>query len=207
MLARIIYNMRNWRAHFRAAVHGTVTSIERAVLAPAGMVQGRVACRGELRARIVRGEAWRASASWWQRLLDLSGRDVVLSRRVITTVGVKYLCDDFNANTKDVTNFKAHAWGTGTNAEAAADTALQTESAEARVNGTQASATVGANATYTTVATITATATRAITEHGIFDSTTVAGSTLWDRSVFSVINLASGDSIQFTYVLTANSGG
>src|SRR3989304_659539 len=41
------------------------------------------------------------------------------------------------------------------------------------------------------------------------DSTQAAtgGGTLMDRSVFAVINVASGDSIQFTYTLTLNSGG
>jgi hypothetical protein len=34
-----------------------------------------------------------------------------------------------------------------------------------------------------------------------------AANTLLDRSVFSVVNLASGDSLQATYVLTCNSGG
>jgi hypothetical protein len=173
-----LYQLRNWRAYLRGWLYGNE----------------QIHFKGRLYAKVMR-------ANGKTKNLGL------LSTRVITTVGVKYLCDDFNANTKDVTNFKFHAWGTGTNAEAASDVALQTESSETRATGSQASATSGANATYTTVGTITATGSRAITEHGIFDSATVGGSTLWDRSVFSVINLASGDSIQFTYVLTANSGG
>lgn len=30
---------------------------------------------------------------------------------------------------------------------------------------------------------------------------------VWDRSVFAAINVASGDSIQFTYTLTLSAGG
>ena len=45
-------------------------------------------------------------------------------------------------------------------------------------------------------------ATAAIVEHGIFSQAATGGGTLLDRSVFSAINVASGDSIQFTYDLT-----
>jgi hypothetical protein len=124
------------------------------------------------------------------------------SLRLVTTAGVKYLTDDMAA---------------GTNAEAVADTALQTElttqysTDNVRPTGSQASATAGANATYTTVGTITVDAAVAATEHGILSQAAVAAAsaanTLLDRSVFSVVNLASGDSLQGTYVFTINSGG
>ncbi|HJU00264.1 MAG TPA: hypothetical protein VJ966_03555 [Actinomycetes bacterium] len=133
------------------------------------------------------------------------------SLRVVTTAGVRFICDDFNAGGTDVSNMKFHALGTGTNAEAAADTALQTElttqyqTDNTRPTGSQASATVSANATYTTVGTVTVDAAVAATEHGIFSASSAG--TLLDRSVFSVVNLASGDSLQATYVLTLNSGG
>ena len=72
---------------------------------------------------------------------------------------------------------------------------------------TQASATVSTNATYTTVGTLTADAAIACTEHGIFSQAATGGGTLFDRSVFAVVNLANGDSLQATYVWTANAGG
>lgn len=138
------------------------------------------------------------------------------SLRLVTTVGVKYICDDFNAGANDVSNMKFHGIGTGTNAEAVGDTILQTEITTAystdnvRPTGTQASATVSTNATYTTVGTVTVDATVAATEHGIFSQAATgaasAANTLLDRSQFSVVNLASGDSLQATYVLTCNSG-
>lgn len=139
------------------------------------------------------------------------------SLRLVTTVGVKYICDDFNAGANDVSNMKFHGIGTGTNAEAVGDTILQTEITTAystdntRPTGTQASATVSTNATYTTVGTVTVDATVAATEHGIFSQAATgaasAANTLLDRSVFTVVNLASGDSLQATYVFTCNSGG
>lgn len=127
----------------------------------------------------------------------------LIGARVVTDAGVAFLVNDWNNNTKDITNFNAHGMGTGNTAEAASDTALVTE-VETRSSGTKS---IPVANKIRSIATITASATRAIVEHGLFDSTTVAGSTLWDRTVFSVINLSSGDSIQFTYDCTVNSGG
>jgi hypothetical protein len=136
------------------------------------------------------------------------------SLRLVTTVGVKFICDDFNAGGQDVTTMKFHGFGTGTTAEAVGDSALVTELTtqyavdNTRPTGSQASATVSTNATYTTVATLSPDSggTIAITEHGIFSATSAG--TLLDRSVFSAVNLVAGsDSLQATYVFTCNSGG
>lgn len=135
------------------------------------------------------------------------------SLRLVTTTGVRFICDDFNASSTDVSNMRFHGIGTGAVAEAVGDTALGAESTTAlnpdntRATGSQASATVSTNATYTTVGTVTVDASVACTEHGIFSQAATGGGTLLDRSVFSVVNLASGDSLQATYVLTINSGG
>ena len=51
----------------------------------------------------------------------------ILSQRVITDAGVAFLVDDWDNNATDITNMNYHASGTGTNAEAVGDTALQTE--------------------------------------------------------------------------------
>lgn len=135
------------------------------------------------------------------------------SLRVVTTAGVVYVCADIAGGANDSNLFKYHGMGTGGTAEAASDTALVTESTTAlnpdstRATGSQAQGTSGANATYTTVGTLTVDATVACTEHGLFTQAATGGGTLFDRSLFSVVNLASGDSIQFTYVFTLNSGG
>lgn len=135
------------------------------------------------------------------------------SMRVVTTVGVKFICDDFNNNTTDVSLMKFHGFGTGATAEAVGNTALVTEVTnttyvgDVRPTGSQASATVTNDATYTTVGTYSPDSGGpfAITEHGIFSANAVG--TLLDRSVFSAVNLtASADSLQATYVLTVVAG-
>lgn len=124
----------------------------------------------------------------------------LVSTRVVTTAGVNFLVDALQGLTEPE-DFKYHGMGTGTTAESSSDTALVTE-VETRATGSQAE---GASANiYRSVGTISATASRAITEHGLFSAST--SGTLLDRSVFSEINLSNGDSIQFTYDLTLPAG-
>ena len=73
----------------------------------------------------------------------------------------------------------------------------------ARATGTQS--TPGSTNIYRSVGTVSFTSTLAITEHGLF--TASSGGTLFDRSVFSAINVLNGDSIQFTWELTLPAGG
>lgn len=133
----------------------------------------------------------------------------VVSLRVLTDTGVGYIVDAFQ-NSVELENMKFHGFGTGTNAEAAADAALQTElTTEYAVNSTRptGSTTEGATANiYRTVGTLSPDAPVAITEHGIFSQAATGGGVLLDRSKFSVINLISGDSLQTTYDLTFTSG-
>lgn len=123
----------------------------------------------------------------------------LVSTKLVTTAGVAWLATLLAGTSSG--NAKYHASGTGTNAESAADVALQTDSGIARATGSQTPSTN----TYTSVGTQTYTGTLAITEHGLF--TASSSVTLIDRSVFSAINVVNGDSIQFTYVLTLPSGG
>jgi len=131
----------------------------------------------------------------------------LVSLRVLTDTGVGYIVDAFQ-NSVELENMKFHGYGTGTNAEAAADAALQTElTTEYAVNSTRptGSTTEGASANiYRTVGTLSPDANVAITEHGIFSA--ASAGVLLDRSKFSVINLISGDSLQTTYDLTFTSG-
>lgn len=92
------------------------------------------------------------------------------------------------------------AYGTGATAEALTQTALVTEvtgdtPARTSTAGTNFTTTT-TDDTYQVVGTITATTTRAITEVGIFDAASAGN--MFMRAVFSAINLALGDSIQFT---------
>lgn len=137
----------------------------------------------------------------------------VVSRKVITTAGVNFLVDAFQ-NIVEPEILKYHGIGTGTNAEAIGDTALQTElTTQYNPDSTRAtgSLTEGSSANiYRTVGTNTLdSGTPAITEHGILSQAATGGGTLWDRSVFSAINLvgANGDGLQTTYDMTASAGG
>lgn len=127
----------------------------------------------------------------------------VVKDRVITDAFVQFLVDQLQAETSEIGDFKYHDSGTGTNAESASDTGLQTPCGESRDAGTQ---TEGDNAnTYKSVATHTYAGTFAITEHGIFSQAT--GGTLMDRTKFSAINVVSGNQIEFTFEITFSSGG
>jgi hypothetical protein len=136
----------------------------------------------------------------------------LISTKLITDNGVAFLVDDWDNNGQDLTTMNFHGCGTGTNAEAQGDSALQTESTTAlNPNNTRATGTRSQPAAnqYRTVGTLTFDADAAVTEHGIFSQSATGGGTLWDRSVFSAINVvgASGDSIQFTYTATVSAGG
>lgn len=132
----------------------------------------------------------------------------VVSRHVVTDAGVAFIVDTFD-NTVEAEIMNYHGSGTGTTAEAANQTALVTESTTAlnpdntRPTGTQSQPSANI---YRTTATATYDASAAITEHGIFSQAATGGGTLLDRSVFSAVNVVSGESIQFQYSLTFPSG-
>lgn len=137
----------------------------------------------------------------------------IVSYRVVTDAGVAFMVDDWDVNTasatNDITTLRYHGAGTGSTAESAGDTALVTESTTAlnpdstRATGTQSQPSANI---LRSVGTLTFDATAAIVEHGLFSQAATGGGTLWDRSVFSAINVVSGDSIQFTYNCTLTSG-
>ena len=90
-------------------------------------------------------------------------------------------------------------WGTGATAADATQTALVTPSSdETRASGAQSQVTTSVtNDTYQVVATLTCASTaKAITEVGVFSADT--GGSMYSRNTFDAINLAVGDSIQFT---------
>lgn len=148
----------------------------------------------------------------WLTLIRADGEPVELglaSMRVVTTAGVNFIVDSFQG-TVEPEILKYHGIGTGTNAEASGDTALQTElttqysSDNTRATG---SLTEGASANiFRTVGTNTVDATVAITEHGILSQAATGGGTLLDRTVFSAVNMVSADSLQSTYDLTLTAG-
>ena len=125
----------------------------------------------------------------------------IVGRRCVTTAFTAYLVGAFvNSTTTALDIFKYHSPGSGTTTEATADTSLYT-AIGVRGTGTN---TAAVNV-FTSISTITFTAANSITEHGVFSATT--GGTLLDRTSFAAVSVASGDSIGFTYQLTATAGG
>ena len=126
----------------------------------------------------------------------------VLGYRSVTTAFVNFVTDQLQTETSVFGDFKFHDGGVGTTAENITDTAIETTDGESRATGTQ---TESANNAYRSVGTISYTTTKAVTEHGLFND--ASAGTLMDRTVFSAINVVSGDSIQLTYTLTISAGG
>ena len=146
------------------------------------------------------------------RLIKGSGQEHdlgVLSYRVVTSAGVGFIVDAWQ-NILELEIMKYHGVGTGGTAEASGDTALVTESTTVlNPDSTRAtgSLTESAANAFQTVGTVTFDGSAAITEHGIFSQAATGGGVLFDRSLFSAINVVSGDSIKFTYTVTFTAGG
>ena len=122
---------------------------------------------------------------------------------MVTTAFVNFLVDSLEGTQADWINFKYHDSGIGVAAEAVGDTGLGTPWGGARDTGTQIDGTT-ANI-YKSVATTTYNATKAITEHGLFNA--AAAGTLMDRSVFAAINVVDTNAIEWTFTITFTAGG
>ena len=123
--------------------------------------------------------------------------------KVVTDAFVNFVVDQLQTETSAFGDFKYHEMGLGTQAENANETALQTTTGIARATGSQIE---GATAEiYKSVGTITADATEAITEHGLFNAS--SGVTMMDRTKFTAINVVSGNQIEFTFQITFTAGG
>jgi hypothetical protein len=181
---KLIYALRNWKAHARALFLGNKMKTENGIT-----------FKGELGATVIRAGG---------KAEDLG----VISKRSVTTAGCEFMVDDFDVGgaTTDISLFNFHDSGTGVVAEAIADVDLGTVAGPTtRATGTKSQPT---SVQFRSVGIISYTGTLAITEHGLFNQAARgAGSVLWDRSVFSAINVGNGDSIQFTYTLTVTAGG
>lgn len=114
---------------------------------------------------------------------------------VLTNSG-KRTSADRQQTTPTRTPLKFIGMGTAGTTAVATDTALGTE-VETRASGTESIVTTtNTSDTYQTVGTVTATATRAITEAGTFDASSTGN--MGVSATFSSIALANGDSIAFT---------
>ena len=125
----------------------------------------------------------------------------VICRKKVTDDFVEFIVTQLQSETSAFGDFKYHDSGIGVGAEDKTDSALGTPWGGARTVGSQIQ---GASAhIYKSVATTTYNATKAITEHGLFNA--AAAGILMDRSVFSAINVVDTNQIEWTYNLTINS--
>jgi len=116
---------------------------------------------------------------------------------VVTTAGVNKITTLPQAL---IMSFNYHSSGTGSNAEAIGDTALQTPTGIAVVSGTQSNPSANI---YRSVATVTYDGGYNITEWGLFDVSNV----LWDRRRFAAYPVILNDGLIFDYRLTVIPGG
>lgn len=119
--------------------------------------------------------------------------------------GANFLATDFASGQASprISAMNFHDSGTGTVAATSTDSGLGAQAGPAtRATGTQSNPTTDQ---YRSVGTINYVSTLAITEWGLFSAST--SGTMWDRRVFSVINVVNLDSIQYTYTLTITGGG
>jgi hypothetical protein len=149
----------------------------------------------------------------WLRVFKANGRVVDLglaSLRVITDGGVGYIVDAWQ-NTVELEIMNFHGLGLGFTAENQTDTDIETElTTQYTVDNTRAtgSLTEGASANiFRTVGTNSLDATVALREHGILNNATVGSGVLFDRTVYALINLDAGDSLESTYDATFNANG
>ena len=161
----------------------------RFVAAPAARMFGLMTVMGELRAILYHADGTYVDHG-------------VLGRLSMTTAYAEFMVDQHQIESSVIGDFKFHDSGVGTTAENVSDTAIETTDGESRASGTQVEE---SSVIYRSVAAISYTSTKAITEHGLFSAST--GAALMDRTVFSASNVISGDSIQFTYGITYATGG
>jgi len=135
----------------------------------------------------------------------------LVSCRVVTDTGVGFIVDAFQ-NLVELENMRFHGLGTSSVAEAVGNTGLTTElTTQYSTANTRPTGSLGEKSgdpkTYETTATITVSAGVAATEHGIFSQAATGGGVMLDRSVFTVVNLLSAESLAATYQITFPSGG
>jgi hypothetical protein len=144
----------------------------------------------------------KASGSFLFEVFGSNG-ELKFSQRVknlITSAGKAGLASRCNGSGAEAA-FTYIALGTGTNAAAVGDTTLQTELAASglsRANATASRTTTSvSNDTARLVHTFTVSGTVAVTEAGILNAS--SGGVLLCRTVFSAVNVVSGDSLVVTY--------
>ena len=127
--------------------------------------------------------------------VSLNGEVVRDIDNLVVTAGKNYVADRMKNNSSVMSHM---AIGSGTTAAAAGNTALGTELGRVALTSTTVS-----NAVVTYVASFAAgTGTGAVTEAGIL--TAASNGTMLCRTVFSVVNKGSADSMTITWTVTVS---
>ena len=139
---------------------------------------------------------------------DRFGPDMALheAHGLVVTGGMNFLATDFASGQASprISSMNFHDSGTGTVAATSTDSGLGTQAGPTtRATGTQSNP---ATNQYKSIGTIAYVSSLAITEWGLFNQA-AQGGTMWDRRVFSAVNVVSGDSLQISYSLTLTAGG
>ncbi len=187
---KVLYQARNYRSLYESLKVGSGVGIAHML--------GVCTMHGSLSAVLCQRVG--DSALNGGRMIDLG----LLGQRVVTDAGVAFLVDDWADDTKDITNMNFHDSGTDGTAENANQTNLIAE-AGPTTRATGSKSQPSANI-LRSVGTIAYTGTLGILEHGLFSTAARTTDELWDRTIFSVINVVNGDSIQFTYDCTLTAG-
>ena len=127
--------------------------------------------------------------------IALNDEIVQETENLVVTAGKNWVADRMNNANTVMTHM---AVGTGTNAAAAGDTTLQTESERNALTST----TVTNNAVAYVATWAAGDATAAITEAGIFDA--ASSGDMLARTVFSVVNKGAADSMTITWTITVS---
>ena len=127
--------------------------------------------------------------------IALNDEVVQETENLVVTAGKNWVADRMNNANTVMTHM---AVGTGTNAAAAGDTALQTENDRNALTST----TVTNNAVAYVATWAAGDATAAITEAGIFDA--ASSGDMLARTVFSVVNKGAADSMTITWTITVS---
>ena len=127
--------------------------------------------------------------------IALNDEVVQETENLVVTAGKNWVADRMNNANTVMTHM---AVGTGTNAAAAGDTALQTENDRNALTST----TVTNNAVAYVATWAAGDATAAITEAAILDA--ASGGDMLARTVFSVVNKGAADSMTITWTITVS---
>lgn len=182
-MTRLLYRLRNWRSELHMRL------VETAVFL--GRMLGTMTAYGTLSATLIKADGTRIEYG-------------ILGKRQVTDDGVAALVDDWDDGSGDIALFNFHDSGTDNTAENQTDGNVIAE-AGPTTRATGAKSQPSANI-IRSVGTIAYAGTLAIVEHGLFTTAARTTDLMWDRTVFSVINVESGDSIQFTYDCTFTAG-